>query len=62
MAYNGKHTWVTGETISASNLNNLEDGVSENKTSLETLATDLSGKIVEGETGFTITIDGGGAT
>lgn len=41
MAYN-KHTWEYGETITASKLNNMEDGIANADTKVGDLTTDVS--------------------
>ena len=41
MAYN-KHTWEYGETITASELNNMEDGIANADTKVGDLTTDVS--------------------
>lgn len=60
MAYSGKHTWVTGETITAVNLNNLEEGVVENKTAITNVTQDVTA--LETSLGQMITDDGTGIT
>lgn len=41
MAYD-KHTWITGETITASKLNHIEDGIVECCSSCDTLIVTLT--------------------
>lgn len=55
MAYN-QHTWVTGEKITAENLNNMETGVKNNDTEINNIAARLQVMLEDGGDGLIIRI------
>lgn len=44
MAYT-KKTWTTGEVLTATGMNNIEDGVAANDTAITELNTTVEGKL-----------------
>lgn len=63
MAYT-KKTWTTGEVLTATGMNNIEDGVAANDTAISTLNTTVEGKLdkpqVEGTSGQILSLGADG--
>lgn len=53
-----QHTWVTGETITAAKLNNIETGVSDNGGTVADILTALQELITDDGNGLIIQIEG----
>ena len=49
MAYT-KKTWTTGEVLTATGMNNIENGIAANDEALSALNTDIDGKLDKPET------------